>query len=156
MKRKLAALFSAAAILAGCECQDQHPVSVSDGVGAGPGTSDVAKEFASQTEDRVFYAFDNSELTPTSRASLESQAKWLMEHKDVSVEVQGYCDVRGPVVYNDRLGQRRADSAAHYLVHLGVDESRVKTISFGKRVVLVPGDTEAAHAQNRAAITVAQ
>ncbi|MEH0002051.1 MAG: OmpA family protein [Holosporaceae bacterium] len=157
MKWKLVTLLTLTAMMAGCDCTDQQPVSVSDseGVGAGTGTSDVAKEFASQTEDKVFYAFDKFDLTPTSRTSLEGQAKWLQNNKDVSVEVQGYCDKRGPVAYNDRLGQRRADAAAHYLVHLGVDEGRVKTVSFGNRVTLVPGTTEAAYAQNRVAITVA-
>ena len=49
---------------------------------------------------------------------------------------------------------RRANEAEKQLVKLGIDKSRLKTISFGKEKLEVVSDTELAHAQNRVAITV--
>ncbi|MGL6187584.1 MAG: OmpA family protein, partial [Holosporales bacterium] len=83
----------------------------------------------------------------------EKQAAWLLKYPERNAEVAGYCDARGTVEYNDKLGQRRADAARDYLTSLGVGASRLSTISYGKRVTLVPGSTEEVYAQNRVAIT---
>jgi len=154
MSKKYLAFLAMAFLATACggSCDDE-PVTVTDS-SEDMGIADQKGDFASQVQDKVFYDFDQYKLTPDSRRSLEAQAKWLMEHKEGQIEVQGYCDKRGPDQYNMVLGKRRADASAGYLVSLGVDESRVKTISFGKRVTLVPGDTEEAYAQNRVAITV--
>ena len=154
-KKQLSFILCAGLLLSACDCADDAEISSEMGVGAGTHTA-IAEKFAAETEHKVHFGFDQSNLTPTMRTRLESQAKWMKEHQDVSLEVQGYCDKRGPIAYNDRLGQRRADAASQYLHHLGIDSSRVKTVSYGNRVTLVPGDSEESYAENRVAIGVAQ
>ena len=46
--------------------------------------------------------------------------------------IEGHCDERGSAEYNLGLGDRRANSAKEYLVSLGIQADRVRTISYGK------------------------
>jgi peptidoglycan-associated lipoprotein len=70
------------------------------------------------------------------------------------VTIAGNCDDRGTREYNLALGERRASAAKKALVALGVPANRISTISYGKERPAVVGDTEAAWAQDRRAVTV--
>ena len=104
--------------------------------------------------DRVFFAFDSSELNADSRVLLEALAAWMQTFPSAVMTVQGHADERGTREYNLALGERRANSAASYLVALGVDPNRLRTISYGKERPAVLGSNEAAWAQNRRAVFV--
>jgi len=65
--------------------------------------------------------------------------------------VEGHCDERGTIEYNLVLGQKRAEAVKDYLVKLGIEEKRIKTISYGKEMPVDPGHTEEAWAKNRRA-----
>ena len=70
-------------------------------------------------------------------------------HPDVKVKLEGHCDERGTREYNLALGERRAKAAAELLKVLGVDGSRISTVSYGEEKPLVDGHDEAAWAKNR-------
>jgi peptidoglycan-associated lipoprotein len=97
----------------------------------------------------VLFDFDKFSLKPESRDTLKQLAEWLTKNKNSSVLVEGNCDERGTTEYNLALGERRAKEAMKYLVELGVDGKRIKTISYGKERPLDPGNTEEAWAKNR-------
>jgi peptidoglycan-associated lipoprotein len=65
--------------------------------------------------------------------------------------IEGHCDERGTTEYNLALGQRRADAARNYLVDLGIDGSRLSTISYGEERPFETGHDESAWSQNRRA-----
>ena len=111
-----------------------------------PGTQ---ADLVANVGDRVFFDFDKSDLRPDARAQVEKWATWLKKYPQNAVTVQGNCDERGTREYNLALGERRAAAAKKYLVALGVDAKRVKTISYGKERPAVVGSNEAAWAQNR-------
>ena len=67
------------------------------------------------------------------------------------ITVEGHCDERGSVEYNLALGERRAKAAYDYLASLGVDASRMKTVSYGKEVPLCQESNEECWARNRRA-----
>jgi peptidoglycan-associated lipoprotein len=46
------------------------------------------------------------------------------------ITIEGHCDERGTREYNLALGERRANAAKTYLVGLGVDASRINTVSW--------------------------
>ena len=54
---------------------------------------------------------------------------------------------RGMMEYNLARGERRAREAMKYLVKLGIDNKKIKTISYGK--TLDPGHNEEAWSMNR-------
>ena len=62
----------------------------------------------------------------------------------VVVQIEGHCDERGSIEYNIALGERRAFSVKNHLVQLGIDGSRVTTISYGEEKPAVDGHDESA------------
>ncbi|HJO74674.1 MAG TPA: peptidoglycan-associated lipoprotein Pal, partial [Rhodospirillales bacterium] len=84
---------------------------------------------------------------------LDKQAAWLKANPSVSITVEGHADERGTREYNLALGERRANSVKDYLISLGVNPARVKTISYGKERPVAVGSTNAAWAQNRRGVT---
>jgi len=72
----------------------------------------------------------------------------------VRVTLEGHCDERGTREYNLALGDRRANSAKNFLASQGVDVARLSTVSYGKERPVAGGGDEAAHAQNRRAVTM--
>jgi peptidoglycan-associated lipoprotein len=107
----------------------------------------VAKE-ASQFED-IHFAFDRFDLRPDAREILDVHAKWLKAHPEYVVRIEGNCDERGTTEYNLALGDRRAKIAMKYLTDLGIDKTRISTISYGKERPLDPEHNEEAWAKNR-------
>ena len=74
-----------------------------------------------------------------------------IKNPEVLLTVKGHCDERGTEEYNRALGERRAISVKDYLAAAGIDESRMRTLSFGKDQPAVEGTGEAVWAQNRRA-----
>jgi len=99
----------------------------------------------------AFYAFDESTLTPDAQAALTASATWLKKNSQYNLLIEGHCDERGTEQYNLALGDRRANSAKDYIVALGVDASRLRTVSYGEERPFDPGHDEAAWAKNRRA-----
>ena len=98
---------------------------------------------------RVFFGTDQYALTPQARQTLQGQAEWLKRYPEARILVSGNCDERGTREYNLALGARRAEAARAYLVSLGVQGSRITTVSYGKERPIDPRSTEAAWATNR-------
>ena len=121
-----------------------------DNTGAAPGTQ---ADLVTKVGDRVFFGYDRYDLSPEARSVLEAQAQWLAQYPTLSITVEGHADERGTREYNLALGERRANSAKNYLVALGVDPSRINTISYGKERPAVPGSNDAAWSQNRRGVT---
>ena len=123
----------------------------SDAGGPAPGS---VEEFTVNVGDRVFYDFDQYNLTASSQATLDRQAAWLQQYSNVTLLVEGHCDERGTREYNLALGARRANAVKDYLVGAGVDASRIQTISYGKDRPAELGSNEAAWAANRRGVSV--
>lgn len=119
-----------------------------------PEESSTHKEFLKKfSVDRVSFGFDRNELSTQDKEYLSKVAEHLMVNVDLRVEVQGNCDKRGSIDYNNALGERRANVVLEFLKSKGVAHNRLNSVSFGSRV-LVPGDDEEAYAKNRVAILV--
>jgi peptidoglycan-associated lipoprotein len=125
--------------------------------GPGSGSRNILpgsqQDLEASAGDRVFFAFDRSDITPESREILSRQADWLRRYPNVSVTIEGHCDERGTREYNLALGERRAQAVKNVLVAMGIPASRISTISYGKERPAVVGSTEEAYAQNRRAVT---
>ncbi|MCB9072869.1 MAG: OmpA family protein [Bdellovibrionaceae bacterium] len=99
----------------------------------------------------VNFAYDSSTLSADAKAKLAQNAEWIKANTGVSVQIEGHCDSKGSNEYNLSLGERRANSVKAYLQGLGVDSSRLVTVSYGEERLLDPADTPAADAKNRRA-----
>ncbi len=101
-----------------------------------------------------FSGYDSSELDVDAQELLQDQVAWLKQHSNVSVIVEGHCDERGTREYNLALGEKRAQAVKNYLISLGINSSRVSTISYGKERPAVIGSHEGAWSQNRRSVTL--
>ena len=119
--------------------------------GTDPGGS---QDFVVNVGDRVFFDYDKAVINAPAQQTLKRQAEWLKLYPGVTVSLEGHCDERGTREYNLALGERRATAVKDFLVALGIDASRVATISYGKERPAALGHNEAAWAQNRRGVTV--
>ena len=102
--------------------------------------------------DRIYFAFDKSDLTEESRRILTEKSDLLKANPGLSLLVEGHCDDRGSDEYNRALGENRALVVRDHLISLGIESSRVETISYGEEQPAVPNATsESQHARNRRA-----
>jgi len=99
----------------------------------------------------ITFEFDQFSLTPEARELLQKHAAWLSAHPGYSLLIEGHCDDRGTTEYNLALGERRAAETLKFLAALGINRSRMKTISYGEEMPLDPAETEEARAKNRRA-----
>ncbi len=99
----------------------------------------------------AFFAFDDSTLNADAQSALTSSANWLKQNANYNILIEGHCDERGTEQYNLALGDRRASIARDYLITLGVDAARIRTVSYGEERPFATGHNEAAWAQNRRA-----
>lgn len=100
----------------------------------------------------VYFDFDKSDLRQDARDALSQNAEALLKKiADVKVKIEGHADERGSDEYNMALGDRRAKSAAKYLVNLGVKAERISTVSYGEEKPAVQGSDESAWSKNRRA-----
>ena len=97
----------------------------------------------------IYFDFNKSNIRPDAREILKASADYFLKNSGASIVIEGNCDERGTAEYNMALGQRRAAEAKKYLVNLGVKESKMKTISYGKERPIDPGHDEQAWAKNR-------
>jgi peptidoglycan-associated lipoprotein len=100
----------------------------------------------------IHFDFDKSDIRPGDAKILESNARWLTEHRDQLLLVEGHCDPRGTNEYNLALGERRARATLNFLVSRGVAASRVQIISYGEERPVCHEENEACWAKDRRAM----
>jgi peptidoglycan-associated lipoprotein len=97
----------------------------------------------------IYYDFDAYNIKEEFQSVVEAHAKFLLEHKNMKMRVEGNCDERGSREYNLALGQRRADSVKRALTLLGVPGKQIETVSFGSEKPKSNGHDDDAWAENR-------
>jgi len=97
----------------------------------------------------VYFAYDSFILDDGARAALDNNARLLRENTSLSVSIDGHCDERGTVEYNQALGQKRAEAVQQYLMDQGLDGGRFRVVSYGKERPAVEGHDESSWSRNR-------
>ncbi|HVV48618.1 MAG TPA: OmpA family protein [Polyangia bacterium] len=101
------------------------------------------------SEPAIYFDFDSYTLRSDAHATLQKVAQEVKGKRSGELEIDGNCDELGTTEYNMALGEERARAAKTYLVHLGVPNGRVKTVSYGSERPKYPGHDDDAHAKNR-------
>jgi len=99
----------------------------------------------------IYFDFDRSNIREDAREILKANAEIFRQKADAKIIVEGHCDERGTAEYNMALGERRAQETKQYLTNLGIDASRITTISYGEERPADDRSTEDAWAMNRRA-----
>lgn len=97
----------------------------------------------------VYFEFDRSDIPSEHLDTLDAHARYLVEHPNVKVRLEGHADERGSREYNIGLGDRRAQAVRRILLFQGVANDQVTTVSYGEERPAVDGHDSEAYAQNR-------
>lgn len=117
-------------------------------VNTAPVNPDAAALAAGHT---VYFDYDSFAIRPEFQGLIDASATRMRTDKVQLLAIEGHTDERGGREYNLALGQKRADAVRRSLSLLGVPDSRMESVSFGKEKPAVVGTTEAAMEKNRRA-----
>ena len=164
MTRTLLVISISAALALGCGSKSKKETTT-DVVEAPETEAPAAEEEVAEVEkteveaqpshslkDRIYFEFDSAVLPAESRAVLDNNAKWLEENPDRRLTIEGHTDEEGTTEYNVALGDERARAARDYITALGVDEARIRIISYGEERPAAAGDD----AKNRRSMFIVQ
>ena len=163
MTRKLATATVLAGAIALAACQSKAPQalppqpagSTPPPQAGGPVPGSQADFLAQmQGRDVIYFDTDRYNIDSEDVAALQGQAQWLMRYPNKRASIEGHSDERGTRDYNIALGERRANAAKNYLTSVGIDPSRITTVSYGKERPIALGSDEESWARNRRAVTV--
>ena len=162
MRLKLVTMIAALALLGACSSSsDQAANTAGQGTG-GPGDGVTRGQLAelqdslNRVGDRVLFETDHWDLRPDAQRIIQCWAQLLRQNASANVIIEGHADERGTREYNLALGERRAATARDYLVSLGIDARRIRTISYGKERPAIVESNPDGWAQNRRAVIVVQ
>ena len=80
----------------------------------------------------TYYPFDVYVVQEADKPVVQAHAKYLSEHANRKVRLEGNCDERGSNEYNLGLGQRRADGVKKMLEVGGASDRQIETVSYGE------------------------
>lgn len=99
----------------------------------------------------VYFDFDQSGINAEMRPIVTSNANYMKDNPNTVIVIEGNCDERGTNEYNLALGERRAINVKEYMINLGIDPARIRTVSYGEERQLFMDQTELDWSQNRRA-----
>jgi peptidoglycan-associated lipoprotein len=79
----------------------------------------------------IYFDFDSASIRVSERPKLSQAADYVSGSPTIRIVLEGHCDWRGTTEYNMGLGDRRAASVLTFLETLGMDISRIETLSKG-------------------------
>jgi peptidoglycan-associated lipoprotein len=135
-------------------CARSQPKEYGIGSTGGVASPGSPQEFAVNVGDLVHFQEDSSALTGEATNILRNQARWLNQYSQYTITIQGHADERGTREYNLALGARRAMAVRTFLAQIGVNASRIRTVSYGKERPIAVCDEPSCWSQNRRAQTV--
>lgn len=127
----------------GATLSNVAPVNLDANQQAGAGPTGVARI--------VYFDYDSFVIKPEFQSLIEQHARFLKSSNGRRIVIEGHTDERGGREYNLALGQKRSEAVRRALGLLGVADSQVEAVSFGKEKPAASGGTETAMAQNRRA-----
>ena len=110
------------------------------------------EELLARIED-AYFDYDKHDLRPDAITALQADSNELRDilkdYPTYNLTIEGYCDERGSEEYNLALGDERARAARNYLTQVGIPESQLSLISYGKERPVCQDHNEACWQRNR-------
>lgn len=109
----------------------------------------VEEGIAVSFDSGILFGFDASSLRPEARENLEKLSEILSRDNETILMIVGHTDSTGDELYNMRLSERRAQSAANYMISQGLAESRIQTEGRGETEPIASNSSEEGQQENR-------
>src|ERR1041385_4624817 len=87
------------------------------------------------TVPNIYYDYDKADIRADAAVQLDSVAQVLKMNPNIKIELMSHTDSRGTAEYNQKLSQRRAESAVKYLTKKGIDKSRMTAKGYGETML---------------------
>ncbi len=106
------------------ETAAEHAVSDTD--------SSAYKIYGAYLSNRqIFFDYNSDTLNPKYKNLIGVHAKYLQNHPQSKISLQGHSDERGTPEYNKDLGLRRAVAVKNAFAAQGVKAAQLETLSYG-------------------------
>jgi peptidoglycan-associated lipoprotein len=102
-------------------------------------------------ETTLYFDYDSYSIKPEFQSMLDAHARFLRTDKNRKAAIEGHTDERGGREYNLALGQKRSEAVRRALTVLGVPDSQIEAVSYGKEKPASTGTDESSFAKNRRA-----
>lgn len=86
--------------------------------------------------NNIYYDFDDDKILQDAEQDLSYLLELMDQYSDMVIELSSHTDAQGNDRYNQRLSQRRAQSAKDWLVERGVDPIRIEAVGYGESQIL--------------------
>jgi peptidoglycan-associated lipoprotein len=86
--------------------------------------------------NNIYYNYDDDKILPDAEPDLNYLDSLMKRYPDMVIELSSHTDARGNDAYNQRLSQRRAESAKQYLIKRGITEPRIRPVGYGESIIL--------------------
>lgn len=97
----------------------------------------------------LLFAFDSDSIQAAAGTNLRELASSLQKYPDSQLLIVGHTDNVGEDSYNQRLSERRSNSAAAYLATQGVARTRLAATGKGESEPVTTNETDAGRQKNR-------
>lgn len=84
----------------------------------------------------IYYDYDDDKILPDAEPQLQLLVDLLNQYGDMVIELSSHTDARGNDDYNQKLSQRRAQSAKNWIVAKGIPEARIQAVGYGEGQIL--------------------
>ena len=82
------------------------------------------------------FGFNQSQLDEENRQIVEEHGRFLAEHPEIKLVINGHSDTQGNSHYNDILALKRAEHVANLLTEQGVMKEQIEILSWGSSAPL--------------------
>ena len=127
----------------------QPPTTASQVAPVQTGSTNSNEQGPANVARLVYFDFDSNVIKPEYQSIIDGHARFLRSNPSRHIFLEGHTDERGGREYNLALGQRRAEAVRSALKLLGVQDTQMEAVSFGKEKPADPGHDEGAWGKNR-------
>lgn len=109
----------------------------------------VEEGIAVSFDTGLLFDFDSAALREEAKENLRQLAEIMGEDDNTELLIVGHTDSVGEAQYNQNLSERRADSAADYIISQGIGAVRLDTEGRGESEPIADNNIEAGRQENR-------
>ena len=103
-----------------------------------------------ELNEKIEFKTGSHELANATDPVLDEVVQIMKDHSEViRIRIEGHTDSVGTSKYNQKLSDRRANTAKEYLIAHGIEASRLTSKGLGLTRPIADNKTEAGRAQNR-------
>jgi outer membrane protein OmpA-like peptidoglycan-associated protein len=106
---------------------------------------DVGDEFTLP----ILFDYNKYEIKSESMHIIDEIVDNMLSRPKLRLEIQGHTDNIGPIEYNQKLSEDRANAVYSQIVLRGIDASRLRFVGLGMSRPIVPNNTEENRTKNR-------